>query len=357
MGGIIALGLGLGMTPRQIVEFYTELGPRVFRDRSRLRGLRRLVRAKYAAGPLRAALTEVFGQRRFGESTKRLVICSYNLGSDDVYLFRTPHLPHLKRDWRERAVDVAMATAAAPTYLPGMPLSGTRLVDGGVWANNPAMVAVTEAAGPLGVPLDRIGVFSLGTTTDVPHRGRRLDRGGLLPWARDAVEVLMRAQSTSANNQVHHLIGAERLLRLNPIVLTSRTPSIRGWAWLWLAGAARPAAMASSGSDVPPRRSLRDTRGASMTCWVAARSTRTKSGPMGTPALDDPGQPRAAGMIGGEGQEPGQAGRRRRNTDLGQHSADRAQHDSGVGVYVRVDRDQGVEGFCEDGHTNVAPSG
>jgi uncharacterized protein len=89
MGGIIALGLGLGMTPRQIVEFYTELGPRVFRDRSRLRGLRRLVRAKYAAGPLRAALTEVFGQRRFGESTKRLVICSYNLGSDDVYLFRT----------------------------------------------------------------------------------------------------------------------------------------------------------------------------------------------------------------------------------------------------------------------------
>lgn len=217
-GGIIALGLGLGMAPREILQFYIEHGPRIFRDRSHLRGLRHLVRSKYAADPLRMALDEVLGERTFGESTKRLVITSYNIGADDVYLFRTPHLPTLMRDWRERAVDVAMATAAAPTYLPGMPLGGTRLVDGGVWANNPAMVALTEAVGPLGHPLDAIRVFSLGTTTDVRHRSRRLDRGGLLPWARDAVEVLMRAQSGSAIKQVRHLVGAENVLRLNPTV-------------------------------------------------------------------------------------------------------------------------------------------
>jgi patatin-like phospholipase/acyl hydrolase len=217
-GGIIALGLGLGMTPRQIVEFYVRLGPDVFRDRSGLRVLRRLARAKYAAAPLRAALKEVFGDRVFGDSSKRLIITSYNLGNDDVYLFRTPHLPHLARDWRERAVDVAMATAAAPTYLPGFPLNGTRLVDGGLWANNPAMVAMTEAVGPLGKPLDSIRVFSLGTTTDVRRRSRRLDRGGLVHWASDAVEVLMRAQSTSADKQITHILGADNVMRLNPTV-------------------------------------------------------------------------------------------------------------------------------------------
>lgn len=115
-GGIIALGLGLGLTPRQILEFYTDHGPLIFRDRSRLRPLRQLLRAKYAAGPLRAALTDVLGERTFGESTKRLLITSYNIGADDVYLFRTPHLATLTRDWRERAVDVALATVAAPTY-------------------------------------------------------------------------------------------------------------------------------------------------------------------------------------------------------------------------------------------------
>lgn len=219
-GGVIALGLGLGLTPREIVEFYTEHGPRIFRDRSRTRSMRRLLRSKYPAQPLRDALTTAFRERRFGESTKRLIIPSYNLGEDDVYLFRTPHLPHLARDWRELAVDVAMATTAAPTFLPAVHLDGTRLVDGGMWANNPAMVALVEAVGPLGVPHDAIRVFSLGTTTDVRHRHRRLDHGGLLPWANDAVEVLMRAQSTSVTKQLGHLLDSDRVLRLNPTVPT-----------------------------------------------------------------------------------------------------------------------------------------
>lgn len=217
-GGIIALGLGLGLTPREIVEFYAEHGPRIFYDRSRMRGVRRLLHAKYHAEPLQDALTEMLGPRTFGESTKRLVITSYNLGEDDVYLFRTPHLAHLTRDWRELAVDVAMATAAAPTYLPVVRLGGIRLVDGGVWANNPAMVALTEAIGPLGVPLDAIRVFSLGTTIDVRHRHRRLDRGGLVPWASDAVEVLMRAQSNSVTKQVRHFLGDHGVLRIDPTV-------------------------------------------------------------------------------------------------------------------------------------------
>jgi len=219
-GGIIALGLGLGLSPREITAFYTEHGPRIFRNRTGMRSLRRLLRAKYGREPLKEALSDVFGERTFGESTKRLVITSYNMVADDVYLFRTPHLPVLKRDWREKAVNVALATSAAPTYLPALPLDGARLVDGGLWANNPAMVALIEAAGPLRVPLDDIRVFSLGTTTDVRHRGRRLDRGGLLAWASDAVEVLMRAQSESATKQIRHLVGKDDVFRLNPTVPT-----------------------------------------------------------------------------------------------------------------------------------------
>ncbi|MCU1701597.1 MAG: patatin [Mycobacterium sp.] len=219
-GGVIALGLGMGMSPREIVEFYTVYGPKIFRDRSRLRGARHWLWSKYPDGPLRAALTEVFGERSFGESAKRLVITSYNIGADEVYLFRTPHLPNLTRDYRERAVDVAMATSAAPTYFPGMALHGTRLIDGGILANNPVMVALTEAIGPLKLQSDDIRAFSIGTTTDVPRRSRRLDRGGRLAWAGDAVEVLMRAQSENATNQVRHFLGKDRVLRLDPKVPT-----------------------------------------------------------------------------------------------------------------------------------------
>ncbi|HXO49427.1 MAG TPA: CBASS cGAMP-activated phospholipase, partial [Mycobacterium sp.] len=182
-GGIIALGLGLGMTPREILEFYTAHGPRIFPHRTRLRSLRRISRTKYSAAPLRAALEQILGDRLFGHSTKRLLITPYDIGVDDVHLFRTPHLATLVRDWREKAIDVAMATTAAPTCFPGKALDGARRIDGGIWANNPAMVALTEAVGPLNLPLDAVRIFSVGTTTDLPHRSRRLDRGGLIPWA------------------------------------------------------------------------------------------------------------------------------------------------------------------------------
>src|SRR5262249_56292833 len=129
-------------------------------------------------GVLRGA----FGDRLLGESLVPLVIPAFDLGENDVYLFKTPHHERLKRDWRVPMWQVAMATSAAPTYFPAfcLPGDGVRLVDGGVWANNPAMVGVAEAVSMFGQPLDTIRVLSIGTTSDTRTRGRGLDRGGLL---------------------------------------------------------------------------------------------------------------------------------------------------------------------------------
>ena len=62
-GGIIALGLGLGLTARQILEFYEVHGPAIFRGDRRLLALRWLLRAKYDSSPLQSALHDVFGDR------------------------------------------------------------------------------------------------------------------------------------------------------------------------------------------------------------------------------------------------------------------------------------------------------
>lgn len=143
-GGIIALGLGLGMRPRQIVEFYVKHGPSIFRNPCGVRNALHYVRSKFSPAPLESALreSEAFGAKLLGDSTKRLVIPSYNLGEDDVYIFKTPHHERLRRDWKVPAWKVAMATAAAPTYFPAYcGVDGIRLVDGGVWANNPTLSA------------------------------------------------------------------------------------------------------------------------------------------------------------------------------------------------------------------------
>lgn len=218
-GGIIAIALGLGLRPSEIVDFYLRWGGRIFHDPGRLRvGLHWLTR-KYPARQLELALRETLGARLFGESEKRLVVVSYNLGEDDVYLFRTPHAERLRRDYRVPAWQVALATSAAPTYFEACRhVDKLRLIDGGIWANNPGMVAVVEAVGTLHVPLEKVNVLSIGTYDAVTRRPGYLNCGGKLLWASKAADVLLRATSIGVTNQVRFLVGPDRLLRVDPKV-------------------------------------------------------------------------------------------------------------------------------------------
>lgn len=138
-GGIIALALGAGLRPAEIVERYEALIEHVFPSHRRRwwRRPRQLFRPMYDADALREALTGVFGDLRVGDSRKRLIVPSWDVQRGGVHIFKTPHHDRLRRDWRTSMVDVANATAAAPLYFPAARVGGLRLIDGGVWANNP----------------------------------------------------------------------------------------------------------------------------------------------------------------------------------------------------------------------------
>lgn len=213
-GGLIALALGAGLAPDAVVDFYVDKGPSIFRP-GRLRPLRQLFRSKYDSGPLKSALEEVLGDRLLGQSVKRLVIPAYSLSENDVYLFKTPHHERLRRDGRELMVDVALATTAAPTFLPAHRLRNNRLIDGGVWANNPALVGVAEAVSMLGVPLADIRVLSLGTTDPVTSHAPSLDSGGAARWARPSSGVLLRAQALGHRHTAEHLVGPHNVVRVD----------------------------------------------------------------------------------------------------------------------------------------------
>ncbi len=218
-GGIIALGLGLGLTPRQILDFYIEEGPLIFADRFRTRGIRQVLSAKFSSVALVAALQRRFGNKRFGESLKRLVIPAYNLGEDDVYIFRTAHHDRLKCDYKVPAWQVALSTSAAPTFFPcAREVDKLRLIDGGVWANNPSMVAIVEAQGTLDVPLSAIRLLSIGTSDPVANRTSRLDGGGFWQWRKASIDVILRGQTLGAINQSRFLLGSEHFARINPNV-------------------------------------------------------------------------------------------------------------------------------------------
>ena len=219
-GGIIALALGAGLRPAEVATQYERLVATVFpRSRRRWwRGPARLTHPAYDASVLRAALEGVLGGRLLGDSCKRLVIPSWDVRKGGVHIFKTPHHERLRRDWKVAMVDVAMATSAAPTYFAAARVDGHRLVDGGVWANNPSVLGITEAVSMLGIPLAAIGVLNIGTTDQVIHHPRRLDTGGLATWARHAVPLVLTASSRGAQGIAEHLVGKDNYSRFDAMV-------------------------------------------------------------------------------------------------------------------------------------------
>lgn len=217
-GGIIALGLGLGLDPKEIINLYVQNGSNIFPIR-RSGTVRHFFRSKHKPEPLEKVLKNCFKEKRLGDSNKRLVIPAYNLGEDDVYLFKTPHHERLKRDFKVPVWQVAMATAAAPTFFPTFTeVDNIRLVDGGVWANNPIMVGIIEAVSLLDKSLSSLRVLSLGTTDALVDRSTKLDRGGIWQWKKDAIDVVLRAQSIGAYTQALHLLLKGQSLRIDPKV-------------------------------------------------------------------------------------------------------------------------------------------
>ena len=99
-------------------------------------------------------------------SKVRLCIPAFEGKHSEVFVFKTPHHRDYKFDRLEPMVKAALATAAAPTYFRPLEHNGYTLVDGGVWANNPVMLAVIEAMICFDLDRDQIDVLTLGCGDD-----------------------------------------------------------------------------------------------------------------------------------------------------------------------------------------------
>ncbi|MHB9004453.1 MAG: CBASS cGAMP-activated phospholipase [Coriobacteriia bacterium] len=234
-GGILALGLGLGLPAPHLLQFYLERGPDIFPSTGIptgwWRSLRQLFAPRHSADQLQQALADIFGQRRLGESRQRLLIPSYDAVAGDVHVFKTAHDRRVREDYKRLAVEVARATSAAPVYLPLFSSSwGQQFLDGGLWANCPSAIALHEAIGVLGVPLDDIDVLSLGTTDEPFTPARPASAGGLLHYGGGIIKLMMQAQERASWAQTQ-LLTNRRAMRINTTV-NEDLYSLDGSRWI-----------------------------------------------------------------------------------------------------------------------------
>lgn len=222
-GAILGCGLALGVQLQEVINLYRNQGRNIFSKKlpSGFKVLlqRRKNVLKNGEANLKKALNSVFGSTTVADIYKdrqlALAITAINFETQKSWVFKTPHNSDTNhRDDDYTLTDICLATSAAPIYrsLASIKNPDTQVenifVDGGLWANNPILVAITEA---LRVTENdqKIEIFSLGTCA--PVYGDVFERShthwGIKEWkgGAGALELAMNAQ-TFANEQIANML-------------------------------------------------------------------------------------------------------------------------------------------------------
>ncbi len=217
-GSIIALGLAAGLPARKILRFYQAHGPAIFSRGVRLP--RWLFRPKYGNERLVAAFRDILGDKTLGDLRVPVCVPSHELVEGVPRVFKDDHHPDLHWGSTLPIWKVAAASSAAPIFFPAFQVEETDShIDGGIWANNPVLVGITEAVRYFGQSLDNIAVLSVGTGSQAFRLSQREAKSrGILGWGNKAriLNVVMDAQAKAAHNTATMLLRPEHYLRIDP---------------------------------------------------------------------------------------------------------------------------------------------
>lgn len=173
VGGILALGLAYEVPAEKMRRLFVERGARIFSARPLATGavgkLVDLTRSvwgpKYSGAPLRKALFEHLGRRTLAAARHPVVVPALDVDHSLTKIFKSPHGARSHGDESVSAVDVAMATCAAPAFFPAVRIGGSLYADGGVFAVAPDLVALHEAEQFLDIDPRDVSMLSIGTAT------------------------------------------------------------------------------------------------------------------------------------------------------------------------------------------------
>jgi patatin-like phospholipase/acyl hydrolase len=237
-GGVIALGLTKpdedgrpAHTAKKIVDLYETWGPRTF-SRSigqRLRTCNGILKEKYSCDGFNDMVAEYLGDARLSDALTDVLITAYDTERRCPFFFKSAKARSQEScDFLMRLA--ALATAAAPTYFEPLKLETDTaaeyysLIDGGVYANNPAMCAYADVMRHH--PNGEVLLVSLGTgelTRPLPYDV--VKEWGLFGWARPMLDVVFDGVSNTTNYQLCQLLGSSSYHRFQ-VTLDQRSERI-----------------------------------------------------------------------------------------------------------------------------------
>ena len=180
-----------------------------------------LLKEKISDYNIEKQLEEVFGNLELKDLTKPCLITSYDITARKAMLFTSHNAGQPIKNFYVK--DVCRATSAAPTYFEPAQINSLykqqfTLIDGGVYANNPALCAYAEARKinfsnilndkqkPDYPTINDMIIISIGTGTVLkPYYFEDFDNAGKLKWISPLIDILLSSNVETVDYQLQKM--------------------------------------------------------------------------------------------------------------------------------------------------------
>ena len=159
-GAIIASAISLKLSMEELHQYYILYGEKIFVRQAKVG----LLKSVYSDRYLRLLLKKAFGNVTLRDIKKPLLIPAVDVTHGKPFIHRSNYGNPDAEDLNINVWDAVLSSCSAPVYFPPNNVENRYLsIDGGLWANNPSLVGLTEALSHFHTPMEEIRILSLGT--------------------------------------------------------------------------------------------------------------------------------------------------------------------------------------------------
>ncbi len=217
-GAISAGAAAIGVPMSQIVDLFETESERIFRKR----WFRRFgyVQSKYSRDHLKSVVENIAGGVKLGDIETPLMITGSDISTGGVYVFKSAYLgdmgyPYV-RDGDTLLSEAILASCAAPSYFDPARVGDSLVADGGLWANNPSIIALAEALSKFRAEIERVHILSIGTGRSTKFYSQSKNWGLFTGWGLQKLVSYFFSLQSQASTNMSKLILEDRHLRLDP---------------------------------------------------------------------------------------------------------------------------------------------
>ena len=217
-GAIVAGAAVSKISMEEIVQLFDQEAPEIFKQKWYRN---QLLFSKYSQDILAEVIARHIPPIRLSDvETPVLLTCS-EITTSDLHVFRSYKTNQVKGNKQNTDIslrDAVVASCAAPTFFSPKKIKEFYLADGGLWANNPSLAALTEAKTYFGKELQQIKLLSIGTGHSVSMYKERRGWGFLSGWGgTKLISYVMALQSQTSAFLTQQLLDTN-YLRINPVI-------------------------------------------------------------------------------------------------------------------------------------------